>query len=265
MNKKILKRVFLVILGLGIVGGLYVAYQSLMNHMQKEDEISTVMDNPSNTSKQEPYIQEPTYLGTLSALSSTEDPTTDIDPAIQKLVFDSMMQFNFNDQMTYHYEMTEYEGSEKAELKGVFNKKQDLFYEQLIFPESSQIVYYDQGTLYTKYSDGGKSSYQQKGQLQDLLSPKVLFYDFILVSIGQLQNLKMTEEGSGYRIEGQMNKDQSMFRYGRWTIEIDEASKQIVNFDIEQDGKVIQSIKRVKYSNEVELSQDEIKSLADQI
>ena len=62
MNKKILSRVFLVILGLGIVGGLYVAYQSLMNHMQKEDEISTVVDNPSNTSKQEPYIQEPTYL-----------------------------------------------------------------------------------------------------------------------------------------------------------------------------------------------------------
>lgn len=265
MNKKILSRVFLVILGLGIVGGLYVAYQSLMNHMQKEDEISTVVDNPSNTSKQEPYIQEPTYLGTLSALSSAEDPTSDIDPAIQKLVFDSMMQFNFNEQMTYHYEMTEYEGSEKAELKGVFNKKQGLFYEQLIFPESSQIVYYDQGTLYTKYSDGEKAIYQQKGQLQDLLSPKVLFYDFILVSVGQLQNLKMTEEGSSYRIEGQMNKDQSMFRHGRWTIEIDDASKQIVNFEIEQDGKVIQSIKRVKYSNEAELNQDEIKSLADQI
>ena len=66
-------------------------------------------------------------------------------------------------------------------------------------------------------------------------------------------------------IEGQMNKDQSMFRYGSWTIEIDDASKQIVNFEIEQDGKVIQSIKRVKYSNEAELNQDEIKGLADQI
>ena len=233
----------------------YAFYHVQVDQQTQRETIETVQQISANQSKEEPYLQNQTYLSYV--LSMEEDRAKEMDPTIRQVVFDALMTFN-KDQMAYAYEMTHFEGAESAAISGKFDKTKGLFYE-ILQMGNTEFNYYLDGQ-YVQMSAPEMDPYKEKGEMADLIEPRGIFMD-LLIRIQDLKDLTLSEAEQTYQIKGEMSEDLSPYNYGIWTFEFDKTSHQLISYQVEQDKQIIQSIKQVHYTDQADLTAEEIQDL----
>lgn len=102
--------------------------------------------------------------------------------------------------------------------------------------------------------------YKEKGEMADLIEPRGIFMD-LLIRIQDLKDLTLSEAEQTYQIKGEMPEDLSPYNHGIWTFEFDKTSHQLISYQVEQDKQIIQSIKQVHYTDQADLTAEEIQDL----
>lgn len=257
-TKKIILSILILLFVLGVSGGVVYFFYFSPSSVQKRslEEISQGEVNPQHTA---PYLKNETYLATLAAFDQS-DHEKDPDSQAQQILFDSLMQFNNHQQVTYSYVMRPFEGYQEVQLKGGFDQERQLFYEQVTYPDHQQLIYYQQGTLHTLSSYGPENSFDQEGSIQEMILPQALFLDY-LVTFKESQDLVLKDQGSTYQLEGDLGQEFSSYLYGHWTLEVDKDSHQVVALQVNQAGNLVLDIQRLDYSDQAGPSEQEIEDL----